>query len=98
MGIIFTFKKRAVGNATMSQGMQGNVGAIRCRIRISNRAWVFTNGIRVIPLSSRCGSGTNQGRSRWACDTQVKEGYMNKPRLHPNESDLEDRMTKKSLK
>ena len=36
VGIVFTLKKRAVGNVTMSQGMQGKVGVIKCQICILN--------------------------------------------------------------
>ena len=32
------------------------------------------------------------------CDNQVKNGYMNEQRSHPNDSDHENKMIKKSLK
>ena len=49
-------------------------------------------------LPVRCNSLTNQNESCWACDNQVKEGYMIESKLQPNESDPEDKMTKTDLK
>ena len=49
-------------------------------------------------LQKRCGTGTNQGESWWACDIQVNEGCTNELKPHENGSQHEDKMTKRCLK
>ena len=60
--------------------------------------WDIRIGIKAVPFLVRCGSRTNQCGSLWACDTRVKEGYMNEPSSHLNESNPEDMMVKKDSK
>ena len=69
---------------TMSERMQENVGTIRCRIWIPNLRHGSLKWYQNVTSLSKMWFGN--------------KGYMSEPRSHSNESDLENRMTKKDFK